>query len=213
VARRLPPHLRRAIRPITDARPVVTVFSEGRNSEPVYLKAFARARGGGLVSVRIHPAGGVPRTLVEQAVEARRVSLRTNKGNSFAAKDEFWAAFDRDEHPNIAEARELAAARGIGVAYSNPCFEVWLLLHCIDVVVDAPLERHQAQKLLDEHVPSYSSKGGKTIKYEEIADRYEEACERAKVLRARREEEGDALGNPYTDFDQLTETIRKGPRS
>jgi hypothetical protein len=186
------------------------VFCEGKNSEPAYLKAFAGARGAGVVSVNIYPAAGVPRSLVEKAVGAKRTSGRINKRNSFAQRDEFWAAFDCDEHPKITEARDLAAANGVNIAYSNPCFEVWLLLHC-DVVVDAPLDRHDAQRALEQQVESYSSRSGKTIRYEEIENNYDHARERARILRTRRAEEDDPMGNPYTDFDELTEVIRKGP--
>jgi hypothetical protein len=43
--------------------------------------------------------------------------------------DEVWCVFDVDEHPKLAEARDQANANGIQLAVSNPCFELWLLLH------------------------------------------------------------------------------------
>ena len=54
--------------------------------------------------------------------------------------DEVWAVFDKDDldkHPktreNFKRAFERAAANGIKTAYSNECFELWLLLHLTDV--------------------------------------------------------------------------------
>ena len=48
------------------------------------------------------------------------------------AYDAVWCVFDVDEHPQIADARQMARANGIELAISNPCFELWLLLHFRD---------------------------------------------------------------------------------
>ncbi|MEV5709909.1 RloB family protein [Actinoallomurus sp. NPDC052274] len=43
--------------------------------------------------------------------------------------DDVWCVFDVDEFQDIEDAVSLARRQGIGVAVSNPCFELWLLLH------------------------------------------------------------------------------------
>jgi len=43
-----------------------------------------------------------------------------------------WCVFDVDDHPRVADARQMAADNGIELAISNPCFELWLLLHFRD---------------------------------------------------------------------------------
>jgi hypothetical protein len=49
--------------------------------------------------------------------------------------DEFWVLLDRDHHfqashtPGTREALRAARQAGFEVAISNPCFELWLLLH------------------------------------------------------------------------------------
>jgi hypothetical protein len=40
--------------------------------------------------------------------------------------------FDRDEHPNFARAIDLADRHGIKLAMSNPCLELWFILHFED---------------------------------------------------------------------------------
>jgi hypothetical protein len=42
---------------------------------------------------------------------------------------ERWVMFDRDQHSEIPEAFVRARQNGINVAFSNPSFDLWLLLH------------------------------------------------------------------------------------
>lgn len=51
-------------------------------------------------------------------------------------QDEFWAVFDVDHHRDaeLAEAATKASQKGYRLAGTNPCFELWLLLHETDDV-------------------------------------------------------------------------------
>ncbi len=42
---------------------------------------------------------------------------------------EKWVMFDRDQHGEIPEAFARARRNGINIAFSNPSFDLWLLLH------------------------------------------------------------------------------------
>ena len=71
--------------------------------------------------------GPIPRTLVSMAVDAR-----TRAMDEEAEIDEFWCVFDVEwpaNHPGLNEAIEQARKSGIHLAVSNPCFELWLILH------------------------------------------------------------------------------------
>jgi hypothetical protein len=49
--------------------------------------------------------------------------------------DEFWCVFDVEwprNHPGLRTAIEKAERNGVKVAVSNPCFELWLILHFKD---------------------------------------------------------------------------------
>nr|WP_236684662.1 RloB family protein [Ferrimicrobium acidiphilum] len=49
--------------------------------------------------------------------------------------DEFWCVFDVEwpqNHPHLRDAIEQARQGGIELAISNPCFELWLILHFQD---------------------------------------------------------------------------------
>ncbi|MDQ7906600.1 RloB family protein [Phytohabitans sp. ZYX-F-186] len=75
-------------------------------------------------------AGSVPLTLVRAAVEARERADREE-----GEVDEIWCVFDVEwpaNHPGLREALDLAQRHDIRVAVSNPCFELWLVLHFQD---------------------------------------------------------------------------------
>lgn len=43
--------------------------------------------------------------------------------------DECWVVFDRDKNKDFDRAIDLARKEKLKIAYSNECFELWLLLH------------------------------------------------------------------------------------
>ncbi|MDU0291384.1 RloB family protein [Saccharothrix longispora] len=103
----------------------VVIFTEGRNSEPDYLNGLRRlphVAGDVALNVELRPEHSVPLPLVEQAV----------KRAQDPEVDECWCVFDVEwpqNHPNLAEAVALARRHDIRLAVSNPCFELWLILH------------------------------------------------------------------------------------
>ncbi|ROO90027.1 RloB-like protein [Actinocorallia herbida] len=101
------------------------VFCEGQNSEPDYingLKRLPHIAENTALDIRIHPEQGVPLTPVKMA--------REHVGDPEI--DECWCIFDVEwprNHPHLAQAVNLAESSGINLAISNPCFELWLILH------------------------------------------------------------------------------------
>lgn len=57
---------------------------------------------------------------------------------SLGEDDQLWLMLDTDhwvqpDHvANFSQVCALALAKGYGLAHSNPCFEIWLLLHVVD---------------------------------------------------------------------------------
>jgi hypothetical protein len=107
------------------------VFCEGDRTEPDYLnglKNLPEVRRHAAVRIEIDTGHGVPLTLVRLAVDRK---TRDNLKRS-SAVDEYWCAFDVEwpkNHPNLDQAVKLAHRHDIHLAISNPCFEIWLLLH------------------------------------------------------------------------------------
>ena len=108
------------------------VFCEGERTEPEYLDALKRqpsVRDVAAVDLRVETGqgGSVPRTLVALATDARSRAI-----DEEAEIDEFWCVFDVEwpkNHPGLEEAVQQARVNGIKLAVSNPCFELWLILH------------------------------------------------------------------------------------
>ena len=158
-----------------------------------------------MVDIETVPAVGVPLTIAEKAKERVRLSPRRRK-QSFEANDQVWAVFDRDEHEQFDTAVHLCESLGIKVARSNPCFELWLILHERDF--DSMLDRHQIQKELAKLRPEYDKSGAKEVDFYELIQRVEVAEDRAAKQLTRREEEHSPFNNPSTTVGSLTGAIR-----
>ena len=90
--------------------------------------------------------------------------------------DEVWCVFDVDAHPHLPDAKQKAEANRIKMAISNPCFELWLLLHFQDQ--RAHIERDQVQSACRGHMPRYV----KEVPFELVFPHHQEAVERAVAL-------------------------------
>ena len=125
-----------------DTRRVIRVLTEGEITEPEYLTAWTRYNRRH-VRLDISDRGMTPKTLVSRA----REHVRKNRPMKRRAPDydEIWCVFDIDEHPDVPQAIEEARQGGIEIAVSNPCFELWLVLHA--QAQTAHIERQPAQRL------------------------------------------------------------------
>ena len=202
-ARRAPDLRRRG--PRREPKRRFVLFCEGRNTEPAYFDAIKHACSSTLIAVEIVPAVGVPMTIAERATEEAGAHKRRRK-DSFEEGDRVWAVFDRDEHPRFDEAVALCKGHGVGVARSDPCFELWLILHERDY--DRSCSRHEAQRDLKRLRWEYDKDGAKTPDCEDLVKRVEKAEGRAEAQLLRREQEGAPCGNPSTTVGRLTREIR-----
>ena len=153
---------------------------------------------------------GVPYTVASAAVKKARslgLARRSRKAqNSFEEGDQVWAVFDRDDHPRHDEAVLLCDQAGIGVARSNPCFEVWLILHEQDY--NKPDGRRSVQIHFQKLRPEYDPRRAKMPNCAEIVERVEAAEKRSEAQLARRVAEGSPYGPPSTTVGKLTRAIR-----
>jgi len=124
---------------------LVVVATEGEATEPLYFSAFGDTR----VQVRILPCvdgESSPRHVLKNV-------LGYKEQYDIGGGDELWIVIDRDRWKDemLSEVAQEAATRGIGLAVSNPCFELWLALHLEadlpDPVDSGSLEAHLRQEL------------------------------------------------------------------
>ena len=185
--------------------PQILVFVEGERTEDGYFKHWGRAQRGHVI-VNVHEFNGTPLALVQRAVGAQKRELREERRQRGQPHDEIWCVFDVDAHPKMAEAIELAATHNINLAVSNPCFELWLVLHFQDQT--AFTGRRAIQGLAKSHLKCGKALSAQAL--EALASRYEEALKRAKTLDAKHEGDGSPpRSNPSSEVWKLVERIRK----
>ncbi|WP_081581607.1 RloB family protein [Pararhodospirillum photometricum] len=182
----------------------IYIFSEGRNTEPLYFEAYAHHVGDVAVEVICIAAAGVPLTIARHAQEKIKYISTKKYKKEFGDSDVVWVVFDRDEHPNISEALQMCAQNNIYVGYSNPCFELWLILHFKDF--DAGDDRFGIQKKCESICPGYKSSSHKVPELSTLLPKVEDAERRAEAMEARRREDG--AESPRTSVYLLTRHIR-----
>ena len=157
------------------------------------------------VEIDFECAAGVPLTLVHRAKDLRdkanREAART--GDDFVRYDEVWCVFDVDDHPRVPDARAQAQSADLRIAMSNPCFELWLLLHFTDN--PGMQHRDELQARARTHMPAVADKH---VDFKRLVAGYDAAYRRAERLvddaRARGD---DVTGNPSTEVYLLTDSI------
>ena len=107
------------------------VFYNGEVTESQYFKSLSDdlAGKGNIRSQFLHLAfvHGSPEQVVQAALNDVNCHRREYSANS---DDVIWVVFDKDDfEENYSEAISVARQENISVAYSNECFELWLLLH------------------------------------------------------------------------------------
>lgn len=179
----------------------------------MYFRALQQYFIGAIIDIEILGAAGVPTTIARKAV-AEAASIRRNnrkRNQSFGQLDEVWAVFDQDAHLHVAQAIAQCRDAGVGVAYSNPCFELWLALHIQDF--DQACDRHTIQKHLEGVCPEYDRNSGKSPNCNKLVKSVSIAETRAISQFQRRIDEGSSMGPPSTTVHLLTIALREASAS
>ena len=142
--------------------------------------------------------------LVEQAAHAKAVNEKDARRGRGRAHDEVWCIFDVDEHPRLNEAIELARRNEINLAISNPCIELWFLLHFVEQT--AYIERDVAQKQSTHHLGCDKSLTDAALG--QLHDGFDVAKARAQRLEEKHRRDGTrAPGNPSSGVWRLVDAI------
>jgi len=177
------------------------------STEPEYIDALKRLPefiDAVSVEVSIEEAGATPMRLVESAcADKRRADLDV---------DFYWCVFDVEfpqRHPHLDRARQMAKDNGVHLAISNPCFEIWLILHH---------RRYAGHLSTDEAIQLRRELDGSDGKhldgslYMKLAD---DAVRYARVLRKKHHQDGTDFpeDNPSSSVDQFVMHIREVVKS
>ena len=188
-------------------RPRLHIFCEGEKTEPNYLRGYIERKflGTKLAPVR-ETSKNTPVQLVEEAIKEK---------NNNPPGDLFWVVFDREAENKYTdalhnEARNKAKAAGVKIAFSNVCFEVWILLH---FQASAAAYNNCADLLKRSTLKTYIEDYGKAKKRLFSEREISAARMNAKALNQRTKAGADPTWrhphqwNPYTDVYKLLDAI------
>ena len=114
----------------------IVIACEGSKTEPGYFEGIRkelRLRTLQIIILR-HQGKTDPHSIIEQVIEKRQ---EMKQAQAWTKGDSAWAVFDGDEHmeqsyANWKSAIDRANSQDIQLAITNPCFELWYLIHFQD---------------------------------------------------------------------------------
>ena len=187
-------------------RSVIYIICEGAETEVNYFRRF-RTR---YSSIDIRPVVSKHKSavyLVERAADTIRHEPYYPEDG-----DQIWCVFDRNGNTNeeLQKAERIASRRGYSIAFSNPAFELWYLLHFTDqraylADVKAVIDSLDA----DGCIPNYRKSDDY---YDMLLPMRQKAIDRAMVLQEYHTSSGLPLlhfdSNPCTTVAQLVELLQ-----
>lgn len=181
----------------------ILIGTEGKNKTEIgYFNQFNRIQ----KNFRVHFSSGNSTDSMGIVEDIKRTRAKLK----FHAGDLAFAVFDADlwgtRGKQIQQAINYAEKQEIKVILSNPCFEVWFVLHFEDG--RAPYD--SSDKVIDklkQYVPDYEKSRDM---FEVLQGNMEKAISRAEQLR-RYHEDNDTVKlseqNPMTDVDRLVKLL------
>ena len=176
------------------------IFTEGKTEE-LYFEEF------NLPTLRVKCVG-LGGGNAEHLLDEMLVYMKMAK---YADYDHYWLIFDCDDNSQEELQRVVARAKKAKINWclSNPCFELWYLLHFL--YRESPMTAFDLKKhLLKEWIPGYNE----TMEgiYDLLKDRMDNAIRNAARLLPpeKREEWMNRLrqSNPSTNVDNLIRKLR-----
>ena len=169
-----------------DAR-LIVIASEGKDTERIYFKALAKEYTNPRVHVHI-----LERSEAEQNNSSPEHVLKQlndyKEQYALEADDELWLVVDKDRWPEAMLSRvatECTQDDYMHMALSNPCIELWLLLHLVDVT---SLTSEEQQQWLENRRKSKSADPYLKVRLRQEMGSYHEAAYDAQMLIAHVEE-------------------------
>lgn len=115
----------------------ILIFTEGENTEPIYFDTLKLIVSSPMVFIKTYGHGeNDPKKLVDEALLYQKNQKRLAKNRKLGYQkpsefDEIWVVFDADTLTvdQLNSGIAYAAKNKVHIAFSNPCFEYWMLLH------------------------------------------------------------------------------------
>ena len=171
------------------------IVTEGTKTEPTYFGNIKRKYQIPL-EIRHSHNSTAPDQIVQYAITLKDTTLKQHKFKHV------FVVFDRDDHKSYSQACKLCEEKKFTAITSNPCFELWLLLHFEQV--SSPIEKaEEAKQRLQKYIPGYIDKTPNDL-FDLTENSLEDACKLSRKLT----EEGNHDTNPYTNVHILIEKLK-----
>lgn len=153
----------------------ILVVSQGTVTEKIYFEGLREFHKLNNICIKIEVQAKSPLQVVEWAL----------KRPSIPECHSVWILFDKDDFSadQVQQAIALIHAQPgskVHCAFSNPCFDLWLLLHFENGA--GAITRPEIYKRLRKHVDYYHQETNKKVFYRDFKDGIVAAIERAKKI-------------------------------
>lgn len=181
--------------------PNIFILTEGKTEE-IYLNHLKER--GCNYSVHIQVFGGSnPVKMVK-----RCNGIFRSKSMSYTRGDYAFCVMDVDncKREDFEEAIRYANKNKIRIIVSNPCFEVFFLLHFVDVIPN--ITSKEMKKEISKYFPNYRETGDY---WKKLLDKQKEALERSRKFKFDLDViENELLGSNIYEIFDVVETLKMG---
>jgi hypothetical protein len=170
----------------------VLITCEGE-TEQIYFQGLINDLKLSVVNVNlINPSATDPNSLLKIAQDKSEYAKR--QGNSY---DRVYCMFDKDQHLKYKDTKNnIQQKKSFYVAFSEPCFEFWLLLHFYRTTKPfIECDALQKDKLFKRHLPNYN-KTDKDLFKNLTSKQIKTACK-------------NSFDNPLTNVNELVEYLQQ----
>ena len=197
----------------------ILVVCEDQHTEPTYIRTFGHYFPEHTLYLEVAGVGRDPLGVVLAAIEHRNSLAGLTKREI----DEIWVIFDKDDADynkaridRFNRAFEVANENTFNIAWSNEVFELWLLLHFIDIDPTVPLPRitvynylkNTINNLIGTEVIFDGHSNPDIIPYLSSHGSEDKAIKRAEILLLHHAAALPIAANPATKMHLLIKSLR-----
>lgn len=129
-------------------KPLYVIATEGEVTEKVYFNGLFRRKNIRMPILETTKGNSSPEKVLKRLIRYK------NEYN--ASPDELWLVIDRDswEKKSLETIKRECESKGFNLMISNPCFELWLLLHQKNP--KQPLTGKDCEREIKKFIPGFS---------------------------------------------------------
>ncbi len=176
---------------------MIYIICEGKETEWNYFQAIRSKKRRCNAKIEIIPGnkfGANPKNMLEYGMYLKEKD----------EPDDIWCVLDHDDRPNINDIVQKMKRAGFNVAFSNPCFELWFLLHY--KYTTSHLSSSETKSELKTYIKDYDkSKKGIYIILEPGQDIAKQFA--MQLRKYHLDNNNDETSNPSTNVDNLVDFL------